>query len=129
MTGRCSFTALQTFIQTAIGLQTTGQSQLMQVQQEANVVINGSFIVLTCISGYNNIGGSLNVTCLSNGMWSSFPNCVLNNSNGSSITTTTMSTNNGAPCAVDATTFTINYGYYSNISLIYVSSSTVTGNK
>ncbi|CAF4584957.1 unnamed protein product, partial [Rotaria sp. Silwood2] len=81
-TGRCSFSALQDFIMNSAGLQTTGQSQLMQVPQETNFVLGGSYIVVTCMNGYTNMGGNLNITCSSSGSWSSFPNCILSGGSG-----------------------------------------------
>ncbi len=49
----------------------------MQLPTETSSVLNGSYIVFTCINGYINNGGSLNVTCSASGSWSQFPNCVL----------------------------------------------------
>ncbi|CAF4846402.1 unnamed protein product, partial [Rotaria socialis] len=128
MTGRCSFSTLQTFISNATGLMTTGQSQLMQLPQNTSVVLGGSYIVFACNTGYTNTGGSLNVTCSSSSSWSPFPTCVLNTGGGGSLTTTTMSNNNnGLPCAFDGTTLNIMNGYLFNISLTYTSSNTATG--
>ncbi|CAF3354956.1 unnamed protein product [Rotaria socialis] len=127
MTGRCSFSTLQSFISNATGLMTTGQSQLMQLPQNTSVVLGGSYIVFACNTGYTNTGGSLNVTCSSSSSWSPFPTCVLNTGGGGSLTTTTMSNNNGLPCAFDTTTININNGYLFNISLTYTSSNTATG--
>ena len=89
-TGRCSFSTLQSFISSATGLMTTGQSQLMQIPQDASLVLSGSYIVFTCMTGYTNTGGSLNVTCSSSGSWSPLPSCVMNNGGGSLTTTTTI---------------------------------------
>lgn len=41
-------------------------------------MLDGSFIVFSCNNGFINTGGSLTVTCGSNGSWSPFPNCVSN---------------------------------------------------
>ncbi|CAM4853201.1 unnamed protein product [Rotaria socialis] len=128
MTGRCSFSTLQSFISNATGLMTTGQSQLLQLPQNTSVVLGGSYIVFACNTGYTNTGGSLNVTCSSSSSWSPFPTCVLNTGGGGSLTTTTMSNNNnGLPCAFDGTTLNIMNGYLFNISLTYTSSNTATG--
>ncbi len=81
----CSFPLLQNFTQTATGIQTTGQSSLLQYPSIPNIVLSGSYIVFSCVSSYINIGGSLNVTCNTNGLWSQFPNCVLNPGNYSSL--------------------------------------------
>lgn len=99
----------------------------MQSQGDSNSVLTGSYIVLACLNGYTNTGGSLNVTCFTNGSWSPFPNCALNGPTGSAMTTTTMATNNGVACVVDSTTLVLNNGYYTNVSLSYASSSTATG--
>ncbi|CAF4644759.1 unnamed protein product [Rotaria sp. Silwood1] len=123
-TGRCSFSALQNFMNSNTGLQTTGQSQLMQVPQETNVVLSGSYIVVVCMNGYTNIGGSLNITCSASGSWSPFPNCVLNGGSGSQTTPMVPS---GNACIVDTTTLTLTNGYSSNASLSSASSNTATG--
>ncbi len=100
----------------------------MQLPTEAGLVLNGSYIVFSCITGYVNTGGSLNVTCNSNNAWSQFPNCVLNTGTGS-LTTTAMSTSNGSPCVVDVTsTFNLTNGYALSISLSYTSNTAATGN-
>ncbi|CAF2947521.1 unnamed protein product [Rotaria sp. Silwood2] len=126
ITGRCSFLTLQNFMSNNIGLQTTGQSQLMQVPQETNSVLNGSYIVFTCINGYTNMGGSLNVTCSSSGSWSPFPNCVLNGGGGGGSLTTPI-VPSGNACVMDTTTLNITNGYSSNASLSSVSNNKVTG--
>jgi len=119
---------LKSFISTASGVQATSQYYLAPAPDDANAVLNGSYMVLACLSGYTNTGGSLNVTCLGNGTWTQFPNCVLNSGSGS-ITTTTVSTGNGSPCMIDAaTTFTITNGFYLSSSLSYASVNTATGN-
>ena len=127
MTGRCSFSQLRNFTTTATGIQTTGQSSLIQLPSEPGLVLNGSYIVFSCINGYINTGGSLNVTCNTNSLWSQFPNCV-SNTGGGSITTTTMPTSNGSPCIVDATT-TLNIlnGYPISTTLSYTSNAAATG--
>ncbi len=122
------FSQLRTFISTVTGIQTTGQSSLMELPTETDLVLNGSFILFSCMSGYVNTGGSLNLTCNNNNSWSQFPNCVLNTGTGS-LTTTTMPTSNGSPCVVDPTsTFNLTNGYALSISLSYTSNTAATGN-
>ncbi len=139
MTGRCSYTTLQNFISSSIGIQTTGQSGLMTDSQNTNVVFNGSYILLACANGYTNTGASLNVTCLANSSWTQFPNCISNTGSGSlttttistgngSMQTTTVSTASGSPCMIDgAMTFTIANGNYLSSSLAFTSTTTATG--
>jgi len=100
----------------------------MSASPETNEVYSGSYVVLSCISGYINNGGSLNITCLGNGSWTQFPNCVMSTGSGSMMTTT-VSTGNGSPCMIDsATTFTIANGNYLSSSLAYTSNTTASGN-
>jgi hypothetical protein len=124
----------------------------MQLSTETGLVLNGSYIVFSCINGYVNMGGSLNVTCSASGTWSPFPNCV--SSSGSvfmtatamvagnnqmttttmaagnnQMTTTIMSGGSGSPCIVDTTTtFNITNGYPRTMSLLYTTNTTATGN-
>ncbi len=112
----------------------------MQLATEASLVLNGSFIVFNCISGYVNTGGSLNVTCSSSGTWSQFPNCIPSTGGvvptttimpggGGQVTTTTVSGGTGSPCVIDMTsTFNITNGYPTNLALSYVSNTAATGN-
>ena len=109
-------------------MQTTDQRNLVASTQDSSVVFVNSYIVLTCASGYVNIGGSLNVTCLSTGSWSQFPSCVLNGGSGVITTTTTTAASTGLSCVVDASAFTITNGYYSTSALTYTSATTATGN-
>jgi hypothetical protein len=119
---------LQNFISAGTGMQTTGQSSVMELQTEVGLVLNGSYIVFSCITGYVNTGGSLNVTCNNNNSWSQFPNCVLNTGSGS-LTTTAMPISNGSPCVVDPTsTYNLTNGYALSISLTYTSNTAATGN-
>jgi hypothetical protein len=78
----CSFAQLQNFTQTATGIQTTGQSSLLNVFGNSALMQSGSYIVFNCMGTYINTGGSLNVTCNTNGSWTPFPNCVLNTAAG-----------------------------------------------
>ena len=77
----------------------------MQIPQEANVVISGSYIVFACMNGYRNVGGSLNVTCDANSSWSRFPNCIL------STQTSTVSYNRGVPCTYSPSLLRITNGF------------------
>jgi hypothetical protein len=112
----------------------------MQLSTETGLVLNGSYIVFSCINGYVNMGGSLNVTCSASGSWSPFPNCVSGSGSGL-MTTTTMATGNnqmtttimaagsGSPCVVDiTTTFNITNGYPTTLSLLYTTNTAATGN-
>ena len=133
VTARCPFSTLQNFISTASALQIVDQKNLQASAQDTTTVFVNSFIVFACASGYVNTGGSLNVTCLSTGSWTQFPNCVLNNGAITTTTTTlvtmttTVGSNGGAGCAIDATTFSITNGYYTSSSIVYTTASTVTG--
>jgi hypothetical protein len=119
---------VENFISSANGMQMTDEGNLVSASPETNEVYSGSYVVLSCISGYMNSGGSLNITCLGNGSWTQFPNCVLSTGSGSMMTTT-VSTGNGSPCMIDqATTFNISNGYYSSSSLAYTSNTTASGN-
>jgi hypothetical protein len=113
----------------------------VQLSSETGLVLNGSYIVFSCINGYVNMGGSLNVTCSSSGSWSPFPNCVSSSGSGGvmptttmaagggQMTTTIMSGGNGSPCVVDiTTTFNITHGYAASLALTYMSSTAATGN-
>ncbi len=124
----------------------------MQLSTETGLVLNGSYIVFSCINGYVNMGGSLNVTCSASGSWSPFPNCVSSSGGGlmttttmaagnnqmttttmaagnGQMTTTIMSGGNGSPCVVDiTTTFNITNGYPATLSLLYTTNTAATGN-
>ena len=137
MTGRCQFSQLQNFISTAVGIQTTGQSLLRQPANDQTTVLNGSFIVFSCVSGYVNAGGSLNLTCGNNGMWSPFPNCIQSSGGGpmttispggGAIPTTTVPMSGGAGCFYDEPTMiSIANGYRTTSSITYVAQNTVKG--
>ncbi|CAF1122347.1 unnamed protein product [Adineta steineri] len=135
MTGRCSYSALKTFVSTANNLQGTSQYHLVTAQQDSDAILADSYIVFVCASGYTNTGGNFNVTCLPNGLWTSFPLCV-NNNGGSPVTTTTTttatttttkSTSNGSPCLVETGTTSIVNGYSITSSLSYASATAATG--
>ena len=103
--------ALTTFLSTAVGIQNTGQSQLLQAFNETTVVLTGSFVVFTCANGYVNNGGNLNLTCNADGSWSTpLPNCVLS-SGGSQ---TTLPPTNGQFCPYSSTMLNITNGYASS---------------
>ena len=141
VTGRCSFSQLETFAASTVGIQTNNQSSLLLLPNEPGLVLNGSFILFSCISGYVNTGGSLNITCGNNGAWSPFPNCVQSSGSGPVTTippgagpssTTMMPTggSGGTPCFVDrATIFNITNGYSTSGVLSYLSNTTATGNE
>ncbi len=105
MTGRCSYSTLKSFISTARNLQVTSQYRLTVAPEDTNVLLSDSYMVFSCISGYTNSGGGLNVTCLGNGSWTQFPNCIL------STQTTTISPSNGVPCTYNSGLLTITNGY------------------
>jgi hypothetical protein len=48
----------------------------VQLSTEPGLVLNGSYIVFSCVNGYVNTGGNLNLTCSASGSWSQLPNCV-----------------------------------------------------
>ena len=134
VTARCAFSTLQTFISTASALQIVDQKNLQASAQDTTTVFVNSFIVFACASGYVNTGGSLNVTCLSTGSWTQFPNCILNNgavttaTTTPTIMTTTLSSSTGTACIIDSSTFTVTNGYYVSSSLTYASATTASGN-
>jgi hypothetical protein len=101
----------------------------VQLPTETGLVLNGSYIVFICVSGYVNTGGSLNITCNQNGAWSSFPNCVSSTGGGGAVTTTTMSTGtSGTACVVNtASTFNITNGYLLSSALSFASNTAATG--
>jgi Sushi repeat (SCR repeat) len=103
----------------------------MESVGNTTVVLGGSYIVVSCLSGYTNIGGSLNITCLSNNSWTYFPNCNLNSGSVAitTTTTTTMSPGTGQSCPVSIpATFTIANGYTNNLSsLSLISNTAATG--
>jgi hypothetical protein len=107
--GRCSLSSLTTFVSSATGLQTTGQTQLLSTTDDPTVVLNSSYAVFSCMSDYTNMGGSLNVTCSANSTWSPFPNCVKNSDNGGS-----MMPGIGTRCQVIPITFFVPYGFLTN---------------
>jgi hypothetical protein len=127
-TARCSLPALQNFLSSATAIQTTDQRKLVAASQDATTVFVDSYIVLACAAGYMNNGGSLNITCLSSGSWTPFPNCVPNNGGPMTTTSTTSAPSNGMGCPIDATsTFTTTNGYFVNSSLAYTAGNMVTG--
>jgi len=103
----------------------------MQVSGDSTTVLNGSYIVLACYTGYTHSGGSLNVTCSAASTWSTFPTCV---SNTAEVTTTTVAGggsggSTGATCLVDmSSTFNITNGYIADASaLLFQSNTAATG--
>ena len=93
------------------GLRTIGPPRLLPTIDDSNwFVPNGSYAVFACISGYTNVGGSLNVTCNQDGRWSSFPNCVLDTE------LTTIIPSGGSACPFSSSTLTMLHGYVSNLN-------------
>jgi hypothetical protein len=95
-------------------------------------VVPGSYVLMKCSSGYVNVGGPLNITCVGDS-WSTYPNCILNSGSGSmtTTTTTTMPPSSGSGCTWDATSYGTSYitnGYPINSSLTPVTATTVIGN-
>ena len=138
VTGRCQFSQLQNFISTAVGIQTTGQSSIRQPANDQTTVLNGSFILFSCVNGYFNAGGSLNLTCGNNGMWTPFPNCVQSSGGGAmttmssgsgAIPTTTIPTSSGgAGCLYDEPRMiTLDNGFRTASAITYLTQNTVTG--
>jgi len=87
----------------------------MPSPEDATFFVNGSYIVLSCASGYMNNGGSLNVTCNTDGTWSQFPNCV------SSTQTTRAASPGLTTCPYSSSLLTLTNGYASNWNSVYVS--------
>jgi Sushi repeat (SCR repeat) len=103
----------------------------VEISGNTTVVIGGSYIVVSCLSGFTNMGGSLNITCLSNNSWTYFPNCIWNGGGvATTTTTTTMSPGTGQSCPVSIpATFTIANGYTNDLSsLSLISNTAATGN-
>ena len=115
-TGRCSLSTLTTLLSMTTGLQSTGQTQLMRAPDDSTVILNGSYIVFSCMNGYTNMGGNLNVTCNANGTWSPFPKCVRGSNGGPMSSSIVNSTS--ARCSVTSTTFFIPYGFLVNTTAI-----------
>ena len=112
-TGRCSLSTLTALLSTVTGVERTDQIQLMQTPDDSNGVLNGSYAVLSCMNGYTNMGGTLNVTCSADGSWSPFPNCVL-------ITDGDSMTGTGARCSVTSPTFNLAYGFPVNTTGLFL---------
>ena len=110
--GRCPLVSLTTLLSTRTGLRSTGQIQLMQTPDDPKLVLNGSYVVLGCMSGYTNIGGSPNVTCSADSSWTPFPNCVAS-------TDTTIS-GAAARCSVTSAIFNLAYGSPTNTTGLLV---------
>ena len=71
----CSISSITGLLSSTPGLQITGKTQLMQIPEETTLVRNGSYVEFSCMSGYTNVGGNLNVKCI-NGSWTQAPKCV-----------------------------------------------------
>lgn len=91
----------------------------MQFPDEPAFILGGSFIVFSCVGGYTNVGGNLNVTCGINNHWSPFPRCVSSNGGGVG-TMTIMGTllTGSLACFIDrTTTFSITNGFLLNSTI------------
>ena len=89
-------------------MQSTGQRQVMQMLDDSDGVLSSSYAVLSCTSGYTNVGGSLNVTCSADGAWSPFPNCASDRQPTTAIPT------DASACSYSAGMRIIANGYASN---------------
>jgi hypothetical protein len=130
-TGRCTTAPVFAFILsplTAASMTSNGSYYLPTDGTDNTTVISGAFVPMQCLSGYVNIGGPFNITCVG-GTWTTLPNCVSNTGSGAMTTTTTMGTPASVQCSYDATTFTIANGFPSNTSgvLIYSNPASATG--
>jgi hypothetical protein len=93
------------------GLRSIGRPQLLPTIDDTNSFVpNGSYALFACRSGYTNVGGSLNVTCNSNGRWSSFPVCVLDTE------LTTVTPTGRLACPFSSSTLTTPHGYASDLN-------------
>jgi hypothetical protein len=111
----CSLSILRALFSTTTGLQSTGQTQLMQTSSDSALVLGGSYVVFSCISGYRNIGGSLNITCNANGSWTPFPNCV------STAQITMVPSVAESACPYSQSILMIQNGYANNLNGLIVS--------
>lgn len=114
--GHCSLSSLTTFLSTTTGLQSTGQIQIIRPPDDSTVVLHNSYAVFSCVSGYTNMGGSLNVTCNPNGTWSPFPNCATDAGDNSMSPAT--KSNAGTHCSVTSITFFVPYAFFTNTTAI-----------
>lgn len=107
-TDRCSLSFLKSFVSATVGVQSTNQTQLIEASDDSNIALNGSYVVFSCMDGYTNVGGSLNVTCDPTGEWSPLPKCVRKSDALNSMTTAAMS-HTGARCSVAPISFFVPY--------------------
>ena len=115
-TPRCFYGFLLKFLWNATGLQRDGPIHLLPTYDDSNLWIpSGSYIVFSCASGYTNIGGSLNVTCNTNGSWSLLPNCV------SHVQMTTIPPADRPTCSYSSSMRTIPNGYANNLNGLVLS--------
>jgi hypothetical protein len=121
--GRCQLAQLTNFLGSSQGVQLTADTRLQQLPGDNTTV----YAVLMCMSGFINTGGSLNVTCNTDGNWSRLPNCVLNS--GGVMTTTTMPPSTSGRCPYTTASFTIANGFLSqtNNLLLFPDTSTASG--
>ena len=140
-TGRCPTTPLFAFLQNSTIAATLTSSRNYSLPTDgvdnANV-ISGAFLPVTCNSGYMNVGGPLNITCI-NGSWTPLPNCTSTSGGGGVVGgTTTMAPGSGggmmttAPpstsgqCPYNNNTFNIANGFLANGNNILLYPATLT---
>lgn len=127
--GKCLVSQVFAFIQNTTIMSTmsfNGAYNLPTDGMNSSLVSSGAFVPMVCRSGYVLIAGQLNITC-NNDAWTTFPICspitVSDDMNAGA-----RASNNTIPCILDATTFNLTNGYYSNMSLSYSTNTMATGN-
>ena len=128
-TGRCPTAPLFAFIQNAsvaVTITLNGAYNLPTDGVDNTNVLSGAFVPMICNSGFVNVGGPLNISCVA-GAWTPLPNCV--SGSGGGTPTTTMAPTTSGRCPYDATTFTVANGFLSNTTslLLYTDTSTASG--
>lgn len=77
-TNRCSLKTIENLVKDPSlvhGLDIVSQ-RISTISDEEDAVLIGSYIQFICADGFSNKDGNLNVSCTSDGQWSSFPICV-----------------------------------------------------
>ncbi len=72
----CSLSELQAGLPIGIAI----ESNALHIASSNNAgILAGSWMKINCVGNYkwNPLSGSLNITCLSTGKWSTFPTCYL----------------------------------------------------
>ena len=113
-TGRCPTAPLFAFIQNAsiaVTISLNGAYNLPTDGMDNTNVVSGAFVPMICNSGFVNVGGPLNISCVA-GSWTPLPNCVPVSGGGTPATT--MAPMTGARCPYDSTTFALANGFLSN---------------